>query len=411
MLKITQDGIIYGCFWAFGLINNVLYVVILSAALDLVGAEAPKAIVLLADVVPALVCKLSAPFYFYIVPYKHRIGILIGLSFSGMMIIACSSSRFLRLLGISLASASSGLGEVSFLQLTHYYSSWAMAGFSSGTGAAGLAGSFFFLVMTSWLGITTSTSLIVFSFIPFSFAVIYGMILPSVNGILSYESLEQGIIGDEPLDQDGAASSQVESGVSTSSSSKNIKINTLNFYATIDRIKPLFRPFMAPLMLVYIAEYVINQGISPTLLFSLEDMPFSRYRDAYVTYGALYQLGVFISRSSSPFFRVRKLYLPAILQWGNLVLCIFQSLYVVLPNIYLVMCVIFYEGLLGGLGYVNTFLLVSETVALSDREFAMGSVGISDSTGIAIAALISMWLEKTLCRYQVSTGRPWCNEN
>jgi battenin len=42
-------------------------------------------------------------------------------------------------------------------------------------------------------------------------------------------------------------------------------------------------------MAVYFSEYVINQGISPTLLFPLEDMPFSRYRDAYVTYGTLYQ--------------------------------------------------------------------------------------------------------------------------
>lgn len=37
------------------------------------------------------------------------------------------------------------------------------------------------------------------------------------------------------------------------------------------------------------AEYIINQGISPTLLFPLDEMPFDRYRDAYVTYGTLYQ--------------------------------------------------------------------------------------------------------------------------
>jgi battenin len=389
MFQITQDVVVYGCFWAFGLVNNVLYVVILSAALDLVGAEAPKAIVLLADVVPALLCKITAPFYFHLVPYKYRIGLLIGLSFGGMMIIANSDSRFFRLLGIALASASSGLGEVSFLQLTHYYTSWAMAGFSSGTGAAGLVGSFMFLVMTSWIGIATSTSLIVFSLLPFSFAVVYGVILPVGSDSAQYESL-------------GEPESQSES-------TPDSKFRTFSFFGTVERIKPLVKPFMAPLMLVYIAEYIINQGISPTLLFPLEDMPYTRYRDAYVTYGALYQLGVFISRSSSPFFRLRRLYLPAILQWANLILCVIQSLFVLLPNIYLVMLVIFYEGLLGGLGYVNTFLLVSETVPLSEREFAMGSVGISDSTGIAIAALVSMWLEKALCGYQISTGRPWCN--
>lgn len=40
---------------------------------------------------------------------------------------------------------------------------------------------------------------------------------------------------------------------------------------------------------MYLAEYVINQGISPTLLFPIDEMPFDRYRDAYVTYGTLYQ--------------------------------------------------------------------------------------------------------------------------
>lgn len=405
MLRITPDGVVFGCFWIFGLVNNILYVVILSAALDLVGAEAPKAIVLLADVVPGLVCKVTAPFYFHLVPYKYRISIVIALSFSGMLIIANSEHRFFRLVGIICASASSGLGEVSFLQLTHYYSSWAMAGFSSGTGAAGLAGSFVFLVMTTWIGISTSTSLLVFSLVPYTFAVVYGLMLPKRPNNLLYQALT-----DQEAQIDVGNQAQAVSQIQVNGQQETtVKLRRFSFLDTLARIKPLVEPFMIPLMLVYIAEYVINQGISPTLLFPLEKMPFTRYRDAYVTYGALYQLGVFISRSSSPFFRVRRLYLPAVLQWANLVFCVLQSLYVILPNIYLVMLVIFYEGLLGGLGYVNTYLLVSETVPLADREFAMGSVGISDSSGIAIAALVSMWLEKALCRYQVSTARPWCN--
>lgn len=94
----------------------------------------------------------------------------------------------------------------------------------------------------------------------------------------------------------------------------------------------------------------------------------------------------------------------------NLVICIFQSRYVMIPNVYLLMLLMFYEGLLGGLSYVNTFLLVAETVPLQDREFSMGAVGVSDSTGVVIAGLTSLWLEKRLCGYQKSTGRPWCEQ-
>lgn len=43
---------------------------------------------------------------------------------------------------------------------------------------------------------------------------------------------------------------------------------------------------------------------------------------------------------------------------------------------------------------------VSEEVILSEREFAMGAVGLSDSAGVVCAGLISLHLEKALCNYQ-----------
>ena len=54
---------IYCYFWLFGLINNVLYVVILSAAVDIVGPTLPKSLVLLADIFPSLAIKLCSPFF------------------------------------------------------------------------------------------------------------------------------------------------------------------------------------------------------------------------------------------------------------------------------------------------------------------------------------------------------------
>lgn len=87
----------------------------------------------------------------------------------------------------------------------------------------------------------------------------------------------------------------------------------------MQRIK-LRRISMLPLLLVYIAEYTINQGVAPNLLFPLESSPFDEYRSFYSTYGAIYQFGVFISRSSTPFVRIHNLYLPSLLQVGNLIL-------------------------------------------------------------------------------------------
>lgn len=165
---------------------------------------------------------------------------------------------------------------------------------------------------------------------------------------------------------------------------------------------------MLPLLLVYIAEYTINQGVAPTLLFPLEDSPFQHYRAFYPAYNAVYQVGVFISRSSTPFFRVHFLYLPSFLQILNLVVLTLQALFTILPNIYLVFLIIFWEGLLGGLVYVNTFAEISDQIPPDEREFSLGATTVSDSGGICIAGLLGMLIETWLCSWQLAHGKDYC---
>lgn len=43
---------------------------------------------------------------------------------------------------------------------------------------------------------------------------------------------------------------------------------------------------MLPLFLVYVAEYTINQGVAPTLLFPLAGTPFRAFREFYPTVSA-----------------------------------------------------------------------------------------------------------------------------
>lgn len=182
------------------------------------------------------------------------------------------------------------------------------------------------------------------------------------------------------------------------------------FQHNLARARALFIPYMLPLLLVYIAEYTINQGVSPTLLFPLPQTPFSSYRSFYPLYAFLYQLGVFVSRSSTPFYRLHSLYTPSWLQVANLALLLAHSLYFFLPSVYLVFLVVFWEGLLGGAVYVNTFAEIMERVPLSEREFSLGATSVSDSAGICIASLVGMAIERPLCEANVRRGRPWCRD-
>jgi len=167
-----------------GLINNVLYVIILSAALDLVGTDIPKGVVLLADVVPSFFTKLVAPYVIHAVPYSLRILILVTLSTCGMVLIAVTPATqdagtvAVKLVGVLLASFSSGLGELSFLGLTHFYGHFSLAAWGSGTGGAGLVGAGAYVVATTWLKLSVRTSLLAFSFLPLIMLVTFFVILP-----------------------------------------------------------------------------------------------------------------------------------------------------------------------------------------------------------------------------------------
>ncbi|CAN9129258.1 unnamed protein product [Alternaria alternata] len=407
------DPRVCAAFWLFGLINNVLYVIILSAALDLVGPNVPKGAVLLADVIPSFLTKLCAPYFIHKIPYTVRILIFVALSACGMLIIALtpplqdSRTIAIKMCGVMLASLSSGGGELSFLGLTHYYGHFALASWGSGTGGAGLIGAGAYAIATNTLGITPRTSLLVFSFLPLIMVLSFFVILPL--GPLragapkqgGYEAIDNQ--GDDEEDevaqaheQDDLLSSSMHSASGRSFTSVNNKgANSAlsSFRANLNRARGLFFPYMLPLLLVYIAEYTINQGVAPTLLFPLESSPFDEYRSFYSTYNAIYQVGVFISRSSTPFIRIHHLYVPSFLQVANLIILALHAMFNFIPSYYIVCVIIFWEGLLGGLVYVSTFAEITDNVPKEDREFSLGATSVSDSGGICIAGFLGMAVE------------------
>ncbi|KAL8993577.1 MAG: hypothetical protein Q9169_006245 [Polycauliona sp. 2 TL-2023] len=171
-------------FWLFGLINNVLYVIILSAALDLVGPDVPKAIVLLADIIPSFVIKLCAPYFIHLVPYSYRTVLFAAISSWGMLLIALAppytdgGTISTKMAGVVLASLSSGAGELSFLGLTHYYGSFSQAAWGSGTGAAGLIGAGYYSITTTTIGLSVKAALLASSILPLVMVLAFFLILP-----------------------------------------------------------------------------------------------------------------------------------------------------------------------------------------------------------------------------------------
>ncbi|KDQ09562.1 hypothetical protein BOTBODRAFT_117036 [Botryobasidium botryosum FD-172 SS1] len=425
-------------FFLFGLINNVLYVIILSAALDLVPPSTPKGLVLFCDIAPSLLAKLGWPYILKgRIRYTKRVLGCCFLSVLGMLVVARFEGVNMRLLGISLASFSSGLGELTYLQLSTTYSveqsGHSVGYFASGTGAAGLIGAGLWWIVRGF-GVREGVGLS--TFLPFITPLAYFFLLPSSSTCSDTDSIGSRIdtpgyapipLADpaDPLEDDGAAAvpAQVEK-----------EVIALTVREKLVLVRPLLLKFMLPLFAVYLLEYTINQGISPTLVYPVphpESHPilsriFGSIRDYYPFWQLVYQTFVFFSRSSIsaglPPLPTSLLPLPAVVQAVILTSLALESAFGLLPEdlpqltIPIIFLMIGLEGICGGLAYVNVFYRIGQEEreeeeterSKQEREFKIGSIGFSDGLGILTASLIAMPTELELCKAQVRRGKSLC---
>ncbi|GAA5954886.1 hypothetical protein JCM3765_007802 [Sporobolomyces pararoseus] len=479
-------------FFLFGTLNNVLYVVILSAALDLVDkATTPKGLILFVNIAPALIVKIGWP---YLVPgkprYKARVSSCSALSFSGILIVALSDRLFWRLFGISIASFSSGLGEMTFLQLSTIYGSLSTTGsdrdlggkavgwFSSGTGAAGLIGAGLWWCLR---GFGVEKGLLICSFLPLCMALNYFLLLPSFNSFQKSTSSSSSetpystltTLSDEDRNNNSDTSPLLEQHDQEEEEAeeeeenndhvverqmlkkKEDELPSLTMKEKFELAKPLFFRFMLPLFFVYLAEYTINSGVAPTLLYEIPNPKESpilssiikNLRDYYPLWQLLYQTFVFISRSSLsilnlPPLPLSLLPLPTILQLLILFSTILESTHQVFVRwfgengaVWLTGGLVCCEGLCGGAAYVNCFYRLGTAIEEEEqqqssseeeggrvvmkkdsrrkeqeKEFRIASVGFADTSGILVASLIASVLEPKLCQTQVRNGRTYCTQ-
>uniref|UniRef100_A0A914N3A9 Battenin n=1 Tax=Meloidogyne incognita TaxID=6306 RepID=A0A914N3A9_MELIC len=426
-------------FWLLGLCNNFGYVVMLSAAKDILekSEESPidsgcvtdtkyikcstisTGAVLLADILPSLTIKLIAPFTLQTIPFSLRHLLVVNFQILSYLLVAYSNTIFVGILGVVFASLGAGLGEITYLSLSSHFHNDVISFWSSGTGGAGIFGSLAFAALTDhrMLGLNAKQALLTMLVVPTILALTYGFLLqspPSTHRVWlrwpSFNGMNINIFGRR---RTGFSSTTTESFTSSAEDDLQRLLHgdrldarqTLrkNVWRKIRMAKPLLR-FMVPLAIVYFSEYFINQGLLELLIFncasSFNLSPMQQYR----WYQVLYQLGVFISRSSIKFFPIRASLLPslALLQILNALLLFFESLNGLahLPHIILLMFIIFYEGLLGGSAYVNTFSAIHRTVSKANREFCISFATIADSLGIVFAGFSSIYAHNFICDHR-----------
>ncbi|KAH8270629.1 hypothetical protein KR018_012550, partial [Drosophila ironensis] len=372
-------------YWILGLCNNYGYVVMLSAAHDIIKQFNPTdeaeesssgrnchlvstGAILLADVLPSLFVKMLMPFFPFWVNF--RIALAVAFSAAGFLLVGFANAEWMALLGVIITSASSGIGETTFLAYSSNYNKNVISTWSSGTGGAGVIGSLSYASLRS-LDVSPRDTMLIM------------LIFPAIEAFAFWLLLRRPEVDILP---------QVTTGDSTKELISDEK-PLVGFKEKLHYIKHLFK-YMVPLCLVYFFEYFINQGLFELVYFENSFLDKSaQYRWLNVDY----QIGVFISRSSVNVFQLNRIWLMSIFQFVNVVYFLTEVIWWYTPSIWIVFTIVLWEGLLGGGAYVNTFYRMSKEISPERQKFAMAMVVQSDSYGIALAGFLAIPVHNAIC--------------
>jgi battenin len=398
-------------FWLCGCLNNIVYVVYLSAAEDLLETKA--GIILLVSVLPGLLSKIALPFFVHSLSYRLRVALTSLCVCSCCVGVALAQSTLLRLLFLCISSCVGALGEVTFLSLTAHYSPATVGAWSSGTGAAGVCGAAVYALLRTTLALSNTQALVVVSPIPLLMLAVYLFVLtpPSRSSDGSYTLIDEG--------DDGVAHDDVGARRATP---VTVAAPGCKHYEPVVFAQPppgvsaeramlpwLLVHYIIPLMVVYLFEYMINQGIAPTIdQFSgggRSVLSANERSTLYAQFQVSYQCGVFVSRSSIEFVKIPRIALLPPVQVANFAVLLLGSAYVALPSRWFVVGVMFFEGLIGGAMYVNAFYKIRRVVPETLKSWALGVASVGDAAGITVAAIVNIWLE---CAIRTFRGEPSC---
>lgn len=359
-------------FFIFGLLNNLSYVVMLSAAKDIVNGGLVSQVLLAADV-PALCAQFFAPFFLSSMSYSRKIAAVVFMTVASYLVVAEAPSVNIKLAGVMITSVCFGLGESTFLALCANLSGFSkdtVSLYSSGTGAAGLAGSGLYLLLCAFVAPTSALRLMCVLPPALLYAYIY-LIAPVLKARAVQDDEAATTTNLERNAASGSTSAGHGDGGSASGPSQAAKWRYL----------PRLLRYYLPLVCIYITTFSLNHSLLPYVTFSdrgtgaaaaksIDDGGDGRvlgddlqvgaessdkgHTQEYVVYFFVYQLGVFLSRSSLSLIKVPNLWLPTGLQVVNYLLILshlvaragsvdgsYQSL-VQFPNLFSVAAVVFW---------------------------------------------------------------------
>lgn len=421
---------------------------ILAGAADI--SASAVGLVYLCAVLPGLVLKITAPYWFHHASYSVR-ALAAGLMMAGAyVLVAICSTRPPQLLGVILASLQGSLGEASLIALTsRYHSQSTITAWASGTGFAGVFGYSWVAVLHIIGGWTLRHTLLAANFTVLAWLVVFyflleppearmiqiqalvdrdsdlvGAAMSAMTGTgqnrsvsTSFSALESLRFGD---DEGGGVQRESSALLAGLGMDRNAslprkenslpqplrRISKITHMSNRERLRRTVAlwPYMAPLFIVYAAEYAMQTGAWTAVGFPLPSNRESRKR-FYVYSNWTYQSGVFLSRSSGMLWRPNRKALWAMptAQAAFLIFFLADALWHFWYN-WTLLLPCFMTGLLGGATYVGAFNLLAREVEPQFREFSLAAASLADSAGIAMADVAGILIQGCLFKANGISG-------
>lgn len=162
-------------------------------------------------------------------------------------------------------------------------------------------------------------------------------------------------------------------------------------------------PYMIPLFAVYAAEYALQSGTWTAIGFPSDSVS---ARDQFYEFSNwMYQVGVFLSRSSGTLFTAPlwTLWLMPCLQCANLGLFSYVASHPTTPFYQpaILYTGAFYTGILGGAVYIHGYKRICLDIhPIDHREFSLSATSVAEGFGVLVADSIGLVIQA--CLYQVN---------
>ena len=351
---IFDDKYIY--FWFFGLINSIVFVILLSSSTVLFKGY--MGLLSISAIIPGLIIKLIMPFLnkFKFLNYEKRIYFSTTLMVLAIIILITFNNLCIKLIGIILSSIASATGESIFIPLATMISNKSISYWSSGSGFSGIIGSGYYLLITQVFNLSTKFSIGIIIWLPLVILYLFNKIdytHISIDLFLDYRDV------------------------------------------TKEEYKKWLTKYILPLSSVYFFEYVINLILLPNITkINNQRYDIDIY---YPRYMLCYQIGVLISRSIRllfPDFTVHNIKIFSFVQFLNLILFICEMKMKLINNFILIYILIFFEGLMGGFAYVFTFSKINNKESDNKKELCTLNTTIGEVMGQTFASITCIVVNK-----------------